>query len=234
RPQGGSLSDGTISMGAGLADFVRVRAEQAWPVGAVAIRQAVMGEPLACVAHSLRRGGFRSGDRVVVVGGGYMGRLHLAAARAGGAASVGVVDLSRERLADATAAGATWVAEPDQALGFGGRHDIVFVTAGAPGLLERALVLCDDGGTVVLYGAFPKGTAATVDPDLIHHHELSVIGVYSHEPEDWRTSTGWLVSGTIASDLDSLVTAEFSLGDVAKAFELVSSAPVYRVLVGGE
>lgn len=232
RPQGGALSDGTISMGAGLADAVRVAAGQAYAVGEIPVEQATMGEPLACVVHSVRLGGFRPGDRVAVIGGGYMGRLHLALCRSRGAASVSVVDLSAERLNDATEAGADRGATPDEAGRWAGEHDVVFVTAGGPGAVELALDLCDDGGSVVLYGAFPKDVTASVGADRIHHHELSIIGVYSQEPEDWRVAAGVLRSGALGPDLDRLVTARYDLVDVSRAMELAASSPVYRVLVG--
>jgi threonine dehydrogenase-like Zn-dependent dehydrogenase len=233
QPQGGALHDGTISMGAGLAQYVRVPARQAYPTGDAPAEHASMSEPLACVAHSVRLGGFRAGDRVAIVGGGYMGRLHLALCRTLGAASTGVVDVSTDRLADAGAAGAAWAAAPDAASDAGGANDVVFVTAGAPGALELALELCDDGGTVVLYGAFPKDLAVPVQPDGIHHHETSIVGVYSQEPEDWRAATGHIRSGALAADLDRLVTARFALSDVVDAFTLATTEPVYRVLVGG-
>jgi L-iditol 2-dehydrogenase len=232
-PQGGALSDGTISMGAGLAELVRVKAVQAWPVGEASIDHASMGEPLACVAHSVRLSGFRAGDRVAVIGGGYMGRLHQALTRHLGAAEVGLVDVSPDRLSDAAEAGSSWAATPDDAADRRGAADITFVTAGAPGALELAVALTDDGGTVVLYGAFPKDLTAPVSPDGIHHHELSIVGVYSQEPEDWRTSAGLLASGALAADLDRLVTARFGLDAVADALALASGSPVYRVLVGG-
>ena len=233
RPQGGVLSDGTISMGAGLSDYVVVDAGSAWPTGEAPIEHAAMGEPLACVVHSLRRGGLRAGDRMAIVGAGYMGRLHLAVARVQGAATVGVVDVSGDRLADAAVAGATWTADPESVGDRKGEVDIVVVTAGAPGALELALELCDDGGSVVVYGAFPKELTVPVAPDAIHHHELSLIGVYSHEPEDWRTAAGLIRAGAIAADFDRLVTARYRLEHVDEAFRHVASAPTYRVLVGG-
>ena len=231
RPQGGALSDGTISMGAGLAEYVKVKALQAWSVGDAAVEHASMGEPLACVVHSVRLSGFRAGDRVAVIGGGYMGRLHQALTRHLGAVEVGVVDVSAERLADASEAGATWTATPDDAAGR--KADMVYVTAGAPGALELGLSLCDDGGTVVLYGAFPKDHVASVGPDFVHHHEVSIVGVYSQEPEDWRAAAGLLASGALAADLDRLVTARYGLKDVGDALALAAGSPVYRVLVGG-
>ncbi|GAA3789539.1 zinc-dependent alcohol dehydrogenase family protein [Sphaerisporangium flaviroseum] len=232
RPQGGALSDGTVSFGAGLAEHVVVRATQAYVTGAAPMEHAVMGEPLACVAHSVRLGGLRAGDRVAVVGAGYMGRLHLALARHKGAAATGVVDVSPDRLSGARTAGAAWAAAPEEALEIGGKQDVVFVTTGAPGVLENAVALCDDGGTVVLYGAFPKDLSAGLSPDLIHHHELSIIGVYSQEPEDWREAAALIAAGRLAADLDALVSARFSLDDVGAALKLAAYSPVYRVLVG--
>ena len=232
QPQGGELSDGTLSFGAGLADYVTVQAKQAYGTGSARIEHAAMGEPLACVAHSLRLGGLRAGDRVAVVGAGYMGRLHLALARQAGAASCGLIDLSAERLTEGLAAGAAWAAIPSEALAAGGKQDLVFVTAGAQGVLEAALEMCDDGGTIVLYGAFPKDVAATVSPDYLHHHEVTLLGAYSQEPEDWTQAAALIASGRIAEDLDALVTARFPLEDVGKAFDLAANSPVYRVLVG--
>jgi L-iditol 2-dehydrogenase len=232
QPQGGGLSDGTISMGAGLADYVRVPARQAYPTGDAPIAHASMTEPLACVAHSVRLSGFRAGDRVAVIGAGYMGRLHLALCRALGASASGVVDVSEDRRAEAIAAGASWSAMPEDALTRVGSNDVVFVTAGAPGALELAIMLADDAASVVLYGAFPKELGVPVLPDALHHRELSLIGVYSQEPQDWRTAASFIASGALAADLEELVTARFALGDVEEAFRLASSTPVYRVLVG--
>ncbi len=232
RPQGGALSDGTISMGAGLAEVVRVAAAQTYRVGEIPVEHAAMGEPLACVVHSVRLSGFRAGDRVAVIGAGYMGRLHLALCRAWGASQVGMIDVSGPRQTEAAEAGADWATAPDDTAGHYGAHDIVFVTAGTPGAVELALDLCDDAGAVVLYGAFPKDVTASVGADRVHHHELSIIGVFSQEPQDWRTAAGLLESGALSADLDRLVTARYGLAEVAEALTLATSEPVYRVMVG--
>ncbi|WP_329018365.1 zinc-dependent alcohol dehydrogenase [Streptomyces sp. NBC_00690] len=233
QPQGGALTDGTISMGAGLAQLVKVPAAQAFGTGSAPLRHAAMGEPLACVTHSARLGGLRAGDRVAVVGAGYMGRLHLALAKLRGAASVGLIDISDARLSEAREAGADWTSTPEEAVATGGKQDLVFVTAGAPGALETAVSMCDDGGTVVLFGAFPKELSEGLSPDLIHHHELTVLGVFSHEPQDWTEAAALIASGRLGADLDALVTAEFPLTEVDEALRLAAKSPVYRVLVGG-
>jgi L-iditol 2-dehydrogenase len=231
-PQGRKGPGGVISIAGGLAEVIAVDLDHVWQVGAVSMELAAMGEPVACVAHSMRRGGFLPGDRIAVIGGGYMGRLHMTMARALGAASVGIVDVSDTRRAEADSAGATWSASPEEARGIAGLSEVVFVTAGAPGVLELALDLLAKGGSVVLYGAFPGDLSVGVHPNHMHHEETSIIGVHSHEPEDWRAAAGLIASGAISGDLDELVTARFSLSEVLEAFKLASSTPVYRVIVG--
>ncbi len=232
-PQSQDRADGLISIAGGLAEVIAVGADHAWVVGDIPTEHAAMAEPIACVAHSMRRGGFCPGDRVAVIGGGYMGRLHLAMAKAAGAASAGIVEVSEQRRAEARAAGANWTAAPDEAREVGGASDVVFVTAGAPGTLELAIDLLAKGGSAVLYGAFPKDLAVGIGPGHMHHEETSIIGVHSHEPEDWRAAAGLLSSGVLAADLKALVTARFSLGQVIEGFRLADSEPVYRVIVGG-
>jgi L-iditol 2-dehydrogenase len=226
-------TDGLIAIAGGLAEVIAVGAEYAWVVGEIPIEHAAMGEPIACVAHSMRRGGFCPGDRVAVIGGGYMGRLHLAMTKAAGAASVGVVEVSEQRRAEASAAGANWTASPQDARDAGGLSEVVFVTAGGPGVLELALDLLAKGGSAVLYGAFPGDVSVSVGPNDMHHEETSIIGVHSHEPEDWRAAAGLLSGGALARDLDALVTARFPLGQVGEGFRLADTKPVYRVIVGG-
>ncbi len=234
QPQGSALADGTISMGAGLADFVRVSASQAYVTGDIPIAQAAMGEPLACVVHSVRLSGMLAGDRVAVLGAGYMGRLHHALCRAWGAGSVGLVDVSSSRLDEAADGGADWTATPQTTRDVGGKADIVFVTAAAAGLFELAVDICDSGGTIVLYSAFPKELTGSFGLDHFHHEEITVVGVYSQEPQDWRIAAGLLRSGALSDDLDRLVTARYSLETVADALQQATHTPVYRVLVGAE
>jgi L-iditol 2-dehydrogenase len=232
-PQGHRGPDGAILIAGGLADLIVADYSQVWPVGEVSMELAAMAEPVACVVHSLRRGGLRGGDRVAVIGGGYMGRLHLTLARVAGASSVGVIELSPERRTEALAAGANWATSPDEARHADGECDVVFVTAGGPGVLELAVDLLAKGGSVVLYGAFPDELEVGVHPNHMHHAESSIIGMHSHEPEDWRTAAGLIANGVIASDLEALVTARFALNDVVGAFELAANSPVYRVIVNG-
>lgn len=226
--QGRVLSDGTVSFG-GFADRIAINAKSVYPIGDAPMEHAAMGEPIACCVHSMRQGGFQPRDRVAIIGGGFMGRIHLALARIGGASSIGIIDISEERLELAKAAGATWTATPEQALEVGGKQDVVFVTAMAG--VELAVEMADLGGTVVLYSAFDKELPASVGADRSHREEVAIVGAFSQEPEDWQLGSAYIRSGVIADDLDALVTAKYSFDTVADALRLVTTEPTFRVFV---
>jgi len=226
--QGRKLSDGTVSFG-GFAGQIALDAKSVYPVGDAPLFHAAMGEPLACCVHSLRQGGFQPGDRVAIIGGGFMGRLHLALTRVGGAASIGVIDVSPERLELARAAGANWTATPEEALAVGGKQDLIFVTAMAG--VELAISMADKGGTVVLYSAFDEALPASVGADKSHREEVAIVGAFSQEPADWKLGSAYIRSGLIAADLESLVTAKYGFDQVNEALTLVTTKPTFRVFV---
>jgi L-iditol 2-dehydrogenase len=230
-PQGRLLSDGIVSFG-GFAGQVAVDARSVHPVGDASLIHAAMAEPIACCRHSLRQGGLRSGDRVAVIGGGLMGRIHMALCRLEGASRIGVVDVSEQRLTEATEAGADWVATPDTALEVGGRQDVVFVTAA--GGVDLAVEMADLGGTVVLYSAFDDEVSATVGADRSHRNEVAIVGAFQQTAEDWRDAAALLRSGVLASDLDPLVTATYPFDEVEDALRLATTEPTYRVFLQPE
>ncbi len=229
--QGRVLSDGTVSFG-GFSDTIAIDAKSTYDIGDAPMTHAAMGEPIACCVHSLRRGEFGPGDRVAIIGGGLMGRLHMALCRVGGASSIGVIDLSTERLEEAKAMGADWVATPDDALAVGGKQDVVFVTA--MGGVDLAVEMADLGANVVLYSAFDKSLPATVGADKSHREEVDIVGAFSQEPADWQLTAAYIRSGVIADDLDKLITARYPFSHIGDALTLVTSEPTYRVFVEPE
>lgn len=226
--QGRVLSDGTVSFG-GFSDRIAINAKSVYPIGDAPMEHAAMGEPIACCIHSMRQGGFQAGDRVAIIGGGFMGRIHLALCRVGGAASIGIIDISEERRQAAAAAGATWTASPEDALEVGGKQDVVFVTAMAG--VDLAVEMAGLGAKVVLYSAFDKELPASVGADRSHREEVDIVGAFSQEPADWKLGSAYIRSGVIADDLDAMVTAKYNFDTVADALTLVTTEPTFRVFV---
>ncbi|TVL89227.1 zinc-binding dehydrogenase [Streptomyces sp. SAJ15] len=229
-PQGGVRSDGAITMGAGLSEYVRVPAGHVWSVGDADPALAAMGEPLACVVHSLRRGAFRPGDRVTVIGAGFMGHLHLALARHFQARGVVVVERDEQRRAAIEPAGPDAVVAPER-LAEVEKADVVFVTIASAPAIATALEAVADGGRIVLFGGSPDGPPAELPGYEVHRRQLTVTGSYSQEPEDWRTAAELLRGGALTERLERLVTARYPLNEVEKALRQTAETPVYRVVV---
>ncbi|MFE2443620.1 zinc-binding dehydrogenase [Streptomyces sp. NPDC021218] len=228
--QGHKREDGAITMGAGLAEYIALPAARVWPAGDTDPAVAAMGEPLACVVHSLRRGGFRAGDRLTVIGAGYMGHLHLAVAAHLSARGVAVVERDEQRLAAIAAAGADAAVTPEDIGGLP-PADVVVVTIASKEAIAAALAAVADGGTIVLYGGGPGGPPAELPGYEVHRRQLTVTGSFSHEPDDWRAASELLRGGRLSARLEALVTARYPLDEVEKALKQAAETPVYRVVV---
>ena len=99
---------------------------------------------------------------------------------------------------------------------------------------QSAIEMADLGGTVVLYSAFDDGLPITVGADAAHREEISIVGAFSQEPEDWKLGSAYIRSGLIAGDLDRLVTARYPFEQIGDALRLVTTEPTYRVFVEPE
>lgn len=132
----------------GMADELRVpeRCLVRLPSG-LDLGDACLVEPLAVALHGLRRAGLGAGERVAVVGGGALGLLAVAAARAAGA-EVGLAarhDAQRE-------AGTRLGAGPAR-----DGSDLVIEAAGTKAALEQAVALARPGGRLLLLATYWSG-----------------------------------------------------------------------------
>src|SRR3954464_13715869 len=95
-----------VTRDGGFGEFVRVPAKNCYRFRHVSYREAAFAEPLACVVFGQDRARIALGSEVLVIGAGPIGQLHVQASRAGGAASVTVVDVVESKLALAREHGA--------------------------------------------------------------------------------------------------------------------------------
>ena len=213
------------------------------PAG-ITVDQAAMTEPAAVSLHALKRGGIRSGERVVVFGAGPIGAMCAMWARYLGAASVGVVDIDAPKLERMRALGfsdvcnardddaVTWVAKS-----FGGLADVVIEATGVSAGAESALRSARNRGRVVFLGN-PAG-AMTLAQDAywqILRRELDVAGTWnsrftSSPDDDWHETLRAMASGTF--DLSGLVSHRIGLDSLPETMEKLrfGTADACKVLV---
>ncbi len=121
-----------------------------------------LGEPVACCVHAAWRFGIRLGDRVAVIGAGFMGQMCLQLARLQGPAQVCSLDLLPWRLPVARELGADVAVDPsgkgpEELLEELGEFDVVMEAAGTQSAVDLATALVRQHGRVVLIGYHQTG-----------------------------------------------------------------------------
>jgi L-iditol 2-dehydrogenase len=205
----------------------------------VGFAEASVAEPLACVLNGQELAGVGKGDEVVVIGAGPIGCLHVRLARARGARRVFLVELNRARL-DLAAA----VVAPDAAICGSevdtvdevrkltdGRGADVLITAAASGAAqEDALQMAARGGRVSLFGGLPKDRPTiTLDSNLVHYRELTVVGVNGSSPNHNKRALRLIATSQVP--VADLITHRLPLAELPAAIDLVSSGQAIKVTI---
>jgi L-iditol 2-dehydrogenase len=189
--------------------------------------RATFIEPLATVLKSIRRAGLRNGDRVLVLGLGVMGLLHVLVARSHGAQQVIGTDYVGSRRAKATQIGADAAFHPDEivqdvrAETSGEGADVVFVGPGSIAAMETAAACVARGGKILLFTPLPPDERWAIPVHDFYFREVDVITSYSAGPEETREALLLLESGL---PVETLITHRFGLRDTKAAYDLVAAA----------
>ena len=205
----------------------------------VSYAEASVAEPFACAINAQEIVGVHDGDVVVVVGSGPIGCIHVRLARANGAAKVYLVELSRERLDLASA-----VVNPDAAICAsetdpveavraltGGRGATVVITAAASGAAqEQALQMLAPQGRVSFFGGLPKDKPTiTLDSNLVHYKELTIVGANGSSPAHNRQALAHIADGSVP--VADLITHRLPLDRVAEGLDVVRSGAGIKVTI---
>ncbi len=214
----------------GMAEFVRI------PAGnlardtrkipeAMSFEEATFIEPLATVVKAFRRGRFRPGQSLLVVGLGTAGQLAARLGRALSASRIAGADRVSSRLARAKESGADEVFDVDrETLAEGARRlsggrgfDFVFACPGKSAVVRAAADAAAPGGTLLLFTMTPPGEEIPLPGHDLYFREVSVVPSYSCGPDDTRDAFVLLASDRVA--VADLVSHRFPVERAAEAFE---------------
>jgi L-iditol 2-dehydrogenase len=205
----------------------------------VSFEEAAMTEPLACVLNGQELARVGTGDDVVVIGTGPIGCLHARLARARGAASVTIVERSAERMALAVERvrpdGAVLATEQDpvsavRELTDGRGADVVLVAAASGKAQEQALEMLAPRGRVSLFAGLPKDAPLiTLDANLVHYRELTVVGAAGSTPKHNSAALALIAGGEVPV-LD-LITHRMPLERVHEAIAGVRSGTGIKYVI---
>ena len=182
---------------------------------------AALAEPAACCLEGLEMARLRRGATVVVIGGGIMGLLTLALAKARGAGTAILSDPVASRREAAARLGADLTVDPtvedlaqtvDRATS-GRGVDLACEAVGKPELLAAAVRLARPRGVVQLVGVCPKGSTLPVDLFDFHFRELTLTGAYGR-----GTAFRRVLPLLTRIGAGRLVTDRYPLARIAEAF----------------
>lgn len=186
-------------------------------------------EPLATVVKSIRRGRLRAGDRILIIGLGVMGLLHVMLARRLGAGEIFAADRVPRRLASAREAGADHVIDvretpPAQVVRdvtAGEGADVVIVGPGSIEAIQAGFEAAAPGGTLVLFTPTEPEARWMLPVHDAYFREVSVVPSYSCGPTDTREALALIRGGL---PVETLVTHRLPLDEAPEGYRLVREA----------
>jgi L-iditol 2-dehydrogenase len=219
----------------GFAEYLRLppinvdRGVFALPDG-MSYTQGTFVEPLACVYRGQKATDLTLGDSVLVIGSGISGLLHVALARALGAALVVSTDVHDYRIkvaerigADAALNATSDVPAEFRALNRGRGADVVILTAGAPQAIEQAFKAVDRGGTILFFAPAAEGAAINLPASqLFWRNEITLTSSYAATPAEHLAAMEFIRSGRV--DVEPMVTHTLPLDRAQEGFRLVADA----------
>ena len=200
----------------------------------VSFEEATFVEPLGCVLRGQRLAGMgkrllsgEKGKRVLVIGSGMAGLLHVKAAKYFKARSIIATDLDTFRLDMAKKAGATAVISASDDVpkkvrehNQGRLADLVVICAGAQSAIEQGLRSVERGGTVLIFTAAPKDSCLPVATnEIFWRSEVTVLSSYAAAPVDLKQALDLIAARKIP--VRDIITHRLPLSKIQQGFDLV-------------
>jgi 2-desacetyl-2-hydroxyethyl bacteriochlorophyllide A dehydrogenase len=185
-------------------------------------------EPPSCAVNGVQCSELRIGDKVALIGCGYMGNLVLQAMPRETFSRLVVIDPDESRLAAARALGVGETYRPDetdlQALaGEIGGFDVVVEASGVKGTISTATEMARVGGVLNIFG-WHAGEEVIPTHDW-HYKGLRVLNTAPMIVADFtvpfRAAVALMGIGRI--DQSQLITHRFPMAEAARAFEVAAN-----------
>lgn len=203
----------------------------------ISYEEACLAEPLGCVYNGSERAGIEINDTVVIVGAGPIGLMHLMLAKLKGATNIIVSEPIDKRRNLAKELGANIIVNPKEDSlkdivfketdGLGA--DVVILSVGVASLVDPSLNLLKKGGTLNLFGGFPKTEKPNIDPNKIHYDEVWVTGTTACTRSQYEKALELISKGLV--DLKPLISNTFPLKEINKAIKTAEEGSGVKIVV---
>lgn len=200
----------------GFAEFCTVREKQVYRLGsAIPFEEAAMAEPVSCCLHGMDLAGVKTGDTVVIFGGGTIGLIMLQLASLSGAAKRVVVEPVAAKRALAEKLGADLTLDPaaspvETALAAHGVGpvDVAVECVGLKSTMAQAIACTGRGGTAMLFGLTGTQDEISLRPFDLFKREVTVKASFIN-PYTQKRAIALLESGRL--NVRDLITDRIGL-----------------------
>jgi L-iditol 2-dehydrogenase len=218
-----------------FAEYAAVPVGNVERIGDTDYRTAAFAEPLGCCLNGVDQIDLTSGETVVVVGAGAIGLLFVQVLRASGAGTIVVSEPVEERRTAALEVGADHALDPTEVdlaktvPDLVGDVDVAVEAVGLPQTIEQAYSLTGPGGRTLVFGVPPEDAKVEISPFDVFYEEREIVGTYSLTPGTFARAVTLLRNGRL--DVDTLVTDEFGLDGLERAFEQMAASEGLKKMV---
>ncbi|MBA7563771.1 D-altritol 5-dehydrogenase [subsurface metagenome] len=181
-------------------------------------------EPLACVFNGIEKLG--KIENTLIVGGGIMGALFAGAFKKNGTKTK-IIEVSEWKTTYLKRMGYE-VLTPDE-LGSEERFSAVILATNILDLADIYFNRIIDGGRLLLFAGYGRGTKLEIDPFHIHYREVSVVGSFGYASNHFRDAL-YIISKSPES-YSNLISHEFALEDAGRAFSIMEEGKVMKVVL---
>lgn len=187
--------------------------------------QGAMIEPLAVACGVFTKTDDMSGLNVIVLGAGPIGNLAAQTAKALGAKSVLITDVSDFRLEIAKKVGIDYTINPlkqdlseEIVKAFGpDRADLIVECVGINQTIDDAIANARKGTDIIIVGVY--GDKPVVDLSTVQDRELRLIGMLMYQTKEYLKAIELVHSGRV--QLEPLMTKHFKFEDYDKAYQYI-------------
>lgn len=202
----------------GFAEYCTVREKQVYKLGdTIPFREAAMAEPVACCLHGMDLAGVKTGDTVMIIGGGTIGLIMLQLAKISGAANLILVEPVEWKRELGLKLGATAAINPATEdigkrlaeLGLE-QVDVAIECVGMRSTMMDAIRYTGRGGTAMLFGLTGVDDEIPLKPFDIFKREVTVKASFIN-PYTQKRAISLLESGSI--NVADLISDEIDLSE---------------------
>jgi len=219
------IGDQVTALGGDYAEYFVVEQQNLAQVIAPLNVMTALGEPIACCMSAARRFGIKMGERVAIIGSGYMGLGCLQLAKLQGAAETVVFDLLGWRLETALQLGADKVENVGEKpsadlLAHYGLFDVVIEATGVQAAIDLGTALLRNHGTMNLVGYHQSnGGMRQIDMKTWNFKALTVVNGHVRDEVEkmdaMRAALRLMASGKL--DTHVLIT-NYKFANINQAF----------------